>query len=91
MRLTRVYFQFVSIQTKKYICAKKGDSLIAVNEGMIHDQRLKQCRTHFSQILIVPGLRSVKRTFQETRISNAGLTTESLYQYCMDFKQFVMG
>ena len=31
-------FQFVAIQTKKYICAKKSDSFITVNKRMVQDE-----------------------------------------------------
>jgi hypothetical protein len=43
-----------AVQAEKHIRRKEGDPLVAIDEGMIHEQRLEEGRCHLKQIDVVP-------------------------------------
>jgi len=49
----RFHFQLPAVQTEEYIRCKKGYSLVPINKGMVHQERLKKRRRHFSKVLVV--------------------------------------
>ena len=71
------YLELEAIQAQENICSEKGDALVSIDKGMIHDERFEQGRAHFREILIVSGLRSEKSAVQEAEISNSRLTAKS--------------
>ena len=90
MRLAGGYLQFISIQTKRDICPKKGNALVTVNEGAVHDQGLEQGSAHFRQVFVVTGLGPEKRAIEKAWIPNADFTAESLDQSCVNLEQFIV-
>jgi hypothetical protein len=72
--------EFMSVHAEKDIGSKKGDTLVSIHEGMVHEQRLEQGRSHFHQVGVVSGLRTIQRTLQQARIANTIGSAEAFYE-----------
>lgn len=62
--LLSIQRELPAIKSQKHIGGKQGHALVAVDEGVVNQQRLELGRGHLFQCRVVSGLRAVKRAFQ---------------------------
>ena len=83
------HFKLIPVQAQKYICGKESDPFVPIDEGMIHDQRLKQGGRHLGEIGVVAGLGTIQRAFQEPGVADARGAAKPLQQDTVNFQCLV--
>ena len=71
MRRLRLDLQPPAIQAQKNIGGKKSDSLVAIHEGVIHQQGLEQRRRHLGDVPVVAGTGSIESALQKSNVAHA--------------------
>src|ERR1700739_4903317 len=61
--------QIESVYEQKRVRGREAHTFVAVEEGMIVDQRLKQRRRLFAQFVVVTSLRTEHRSLQRSLIA----------------------
>ena len=59
-----IHLKLVTVQAQEHVGGKERNTLVSVDERVIHDERLKQRGSHFGEISIVAGLRAVQGALQ---------------------------
>lgn len=82
-------FHFPPIHAQENIGREESDALVAINKGVVEQQRLELGRRHLIQGLVVAGLRPVERAFQQTPVANAFATPETRDEALMNGQYLV--
>lgn len=87
----RIDRKLVSIEAQKYVCCKKSDAFISVDERVVHQHRFEQSSAHFDQVPVIAGPRPVECTFDEPVVPNALGATKNTDHFRMDEQDLVQG
>ena len=77
------------IQTQENVSCEESDSFIAIDKGVIDQQRFEQCRRHFFYMCVVTGLRPKEGAFQESPVADTVVAAKSLDQSFLNCEHFI--
>jgi len=64
------HLQFPAVQAEKDVGCKKGNTLVSIDKGVIHQERLKEGGRHFSKVLVITSPGTKKRAFKKPEIAD---------------------
>ncbi len=73
----------ITVDTQKNVDDSKGDSFVAVHEGMILNQAFQKSRRFLNDGFVVPRLRAMQTRLQRANISDAGRSAIALDELLM--------
>ncbi len=56
--------QFPPVQAQEYVGRKEGNTLIAVNEGVVDDEGFEHGGRHLAEMIVIAGLRAKQGALQ---------------------------
>jgi len=78
-----------AVESQKHVCGEEGNALVAVDKGMVHQQRLELGGRHFDDVLVIPGTRPKEGTLQKSKVTSASSTTKPLDEALVDGDHFI--
>ena len=83
--------EFPAVQTQEYVSCKERDPFVAIEKGVIDQQRLEHRRGHFFEMCVVAGLWPKEGAFQESPVANTMVAAKSLDQSLLNYEHFIEG
>lgn len=80
-----------AIQSQEHVGREEGHALVAVDEGVVHQQRLEERCRHLDDVAVVPRLGAVERALEAAQIADARGPAEGLKGRRMDGERLVQG
>jgi hypothetical protein len=77
------------MQTQENVSCEECDPFIAIDKGVIDQQRLEHRRRHLFYMRVVTGLRPKESAFQESPVANAEVAAKSLDQSLLNCEHFI--
>jgi len=81
--------QLPPIQPQEGVCEEERDPLVSVNKSMVQQQGLKQRRSHFRDVAVISGLRSIQSAFKQAQVADSRASTKPFDQSFVNGNRFV--
>ncbi len=87
--LLRIHMDLPAVQSQEDVRGEKSHALVAVDEGVIHEQRLEQCSRHLSDVSIVARTGAEQSALEQAKISDTRGAPECLEKTLVDSEHLI--